>query len=90
MDMRKVANFCDFFVLCTGTSNRHVQAISRGIEEGCEKLNLSIRSQEGFKDGRWVLVDLVNVVVHIFDRETREFYGLEYLWQEAKTVKTGL
>lgn len=82
--MRRVANFCDHFVLCTGTSDRHVRAIANGVEEGLEELGIKVRYSQGLNGGRWVLLDMGSVVAHIFDKETREFYGLEYLWQEAK------
>jgi ribosome-associated protein len=84
--MRRVANFCDYFVLCTGTSDRHVRAIANGIDEGLEELNIKVRYSQGLTGGRWVLLDMGSAVAHIFDKETREFYGLEYLWQEAKKV----
>ena len=86
LDMRKVVNFCDFFVLCTGNSDRQIRAIAKGIDEGLEGLDIEIRHKQGVRDGRWVLRDLGSVVTHIFDSETREFYGLDYLWQEAKRV----
>jgi len=87
LDMRKVANFCDYFVLCTGSSSRQIRAIADGIDDGFAEFGITIRYKQGFKDGHWVILDLGNVVAHVFDAETREFYGLEYLWQDAKRVK---
>ena len=84
--MRKVANFCDYFVICTGSSDRQVRAIADGIVQGLEELGQKPRHLQGLTDGRWVIVDLGDVVAHVFEREMREFYGLEYLWQEAKRV----
>ena len=85
--MRKVANFCDFFVLSTGTSSRQVQAIAKGIEEGLlMELDAEVRRKQGIKEGRWAILDMGNVVAHIFDAETRDFYGIEFLWQEATPV----
>lgn len=87
LDMRPVANFCDYFVLSTGTSSRQVQAIADGIEEGLlREFSIKVRRKQGVKEGRWAILDIGNVVAHIFDAETRDFYGIEYLWQEAKTV----
>ena len=85
--MQKVANFCDYFVICTGNSDRHVEAISQGIEEGIEKLNLKIFKKQVDQLSLWVLLDLGDIVAHVFERETRDFYRLEYLWNEAKKVK---
>lgn len=87
LDMRKAANFCDYFVICTGTSDRHIHAIGQGIDEGLEQQGIPVRHKQGAKDGRWVLLDMGSVVTHIFDRESREFYGLEYLWQDAPKIK---
>ena len=87
LDMRPVANFCDFFVLCTGTSDRHVKAIADGIDLGLAESGEGVRRKQGLKDCRWIVLDLGHVVVHVFDPEYREFYGLDYLWQEAKKIK---
>ena len=84
--MRKVANFCDYFVICTGNTDRQVRAIADGIEEGLESEGQKVRHKQGLADARWMIIDLGNVVAHIFDPEMREFYGLEYLWQEAKQI----
>lgn len=86
LDMRKVVNFCDYFVLCTGNSSRQVRAIAGYIDEKFTELGHKIRFRQGFKDGRWVLLDLGTIVIHIFDKEMREFYSLGYLWREAKKV----
>ncbi len=85
--MRKAANFCDYFVICTGNSDRQLHAIAHGIEEGLQEKGQEIRYRQGVKDSRWVLLDMGSVVTHVFSREAREFYGLEYLWQESKRVK---
>lgn len=87
LDMRKAANFCDYFVVCTGNSDRQLHAIARGVEEGLQEKGIEIRYRQGVKDARWVLLDLGSVVAHVFSREARDFYGLEYLWQESRSVK---
>ena len=84
--MRKVVNFCDYFVICTGSSDRRVRAIADGIDEGLAKPGLKIRFSHGLKESRWVLLDTGDVVAHIFVQELREFYGLEHLWQEAPRI----
>lgn len=86
LDISKVSIIADYFVICTGTSDRHVRAIAKDIDEklGHEKVNpLNI---EGMVDAKWVLVDYGSVLVHVFDTTTREFYRLEQLWPEAKPV----
>jgi ribosome-associated protein len=86
LDMRDVVNFCDFFVIASGTSTRHAQSIAEGVIEGFQGVGAKVSRKEGFKEGVWVLVDFGNVVVHVFEKETREFYGLDHLWQDAKIV----
>ena len=84
--MRRVVNFCDYFVVISASSERHAQAIASGIEEGLLECGLKVRYKEGLKSSKWILVDLGDVVTHIFETEVREFYGLEHLWQDAPRV----
>ena len=89
MDMRKVANFCDYFVVCTGSSDRQLRAIADGIDEGLADIGVKLRYTQGLKSpspSTWVLLDIGDVIVHIFEPEAREFYGLEHLWQDAVNV----
>ena len=86
LDMRKIANFCDYFVLCSGNTDRQVKAIAEGIEEGLAGLGLHTPPIQGKRDSGWVLLDLGDIVVHVLEKEKREFYGLEYLWQTAKKI----
>jgi ribosome-associated protein len=86
LDLRKIdTSVTDFFVLCTGDSNTHVNALSGSVEEEVRK---AIKDKpwhiEGTTNGEWVLLDYVNVVVHIFQRETREHYNVEGLWADAE------
>lgn len=86
LDIRKVSIIADYFVICTGTSDRHVKAIAKEIDE---KLGIESRNPvniEGMVDAKWVLLDYGDVLVHIFDQSTREFYKLEQLWSGAQPV----
>ena len=85
--MRKVVNFCDFFVICSGNTDRQVRAIVDGIDEGLEELGIRSSFKQGMKEGDWVVYDAGDVVAHVFQKDFREFYKLEYLWREAKEVK---
>ena len=85
--MRKVANFCDYFVICSGTSDRQVKAIANGIEEGLHEHGISIPKRQGAKDAQWIILDLSDVIVHVFQEHAREFYSLEHLWQDAKKIE---
>ncbi len=88
LDLRKIKNaVTDFFVICSGNSDTQLEAISKSIEEEVHKAgeNQAWRV-EGKANGEWVLMDFVNVVVHIFIKDKRQFYGLEELWGDAKTT----
>lgn len=98
LDMRSVANFCDYFIICTGTSDRQVKAIADGIELGLNEMGIKVRFKQGLREtparqssdsepiGSWVLLDLGDVVTHIFEPNAREFYSLEYLWRDSPEV----
>ena len=86
MDLTKISNtVCGFFIVCTGTSNIHVAAISNSIRRHVsKKLKEKPFSIEGVENQEWVLIDYVDVVVHVFQKEIREYYDLENLWGDAK------
>tara|TARA_Y200000002_G_scaffold367087_1_gene358746 strand:- start:1206 stop:1577 length:372 start_codon:yes stop_codon:yes gene_type:complete len=86
MDLTKISNtVCGFFIVCTGTSNTHVAAIANSVKRHVsKKIKEKPFSTEGIENQEWVLIDYVDVVVHIFQREIREFYDLENLWGDAK------
>lgn len=84
MDLQDVeSSITDYFVVCTGTSDRHVQALADAVVEHMKREGERPISQEGLQTAHWVLIDYVNVVVHIFQEETRQFYRLESLWGDA-------
>lgn len=84
--MRKVVNYCDYFVLCSGNTDRQARAIADHIHDELGELNIRLRLREGFSKADWVIVDTGDVVTHVFQKKVREFYQLEYLWQDAKPV----
>ncbi len=84
--MRKVANFCDFFIVCSGSSDRRVKAIADGIIEGLEAKSMHIHHAEGREQAKWIVIDLGDILVHIFEEKVRDFYNLEHLWQDAKRL----
>ena len=84
LDLRGVLGYTDFFVVCTGNTDRQTKAIHDRIHEGMKKEHGTLpRRVEGLSEARWILMDYLDVVVHIFVPETREFYGLERLWGEV-------
>jgi len=89
LDFREINNtVCGFFIICTGTSNTHVSAITNSIKKNVSKtLKEKPYSMEGIENQEWVLMDYVDVVVHIFQKNVREFYDIESLWGDAKISK---
>ncbi|MDP8260560.1 MAG: ribosome silencing factor [Candidatus Gygaella obscura] len=85
LDMRKVCNFCNYFVVLTVRSNPQSQAVKDAVSEGFTQQGIAYRINGNNSD--WVLIDSYDVVVHIFDENARDFYSLERLWQNASQLK---
>jgi ribosome-associated protein len=79
--------FTDYFVLCSGTNPRQVQAIADEVELQLKKMDLRPTHVEGYKQAEWVLIDYVDFVVHVFSEKARKFYDLERLWKSAKRLE---
>lgn len=86
LDMREVSLMADYFVIADAASTRQVQAIATEVKDKIEAAGGEVRFTEGFREGQWVLMDLGDVIVHIFDIESRDFYNLERLWHDAPYV----
>lgn len=88
LDLREIENtVCDYFIICSGTSNTHVNAIVNSIQKTVrEAIQDKPWHVEGSDHAEWVLIDYVNVVVHVFQKHTREFYDIEGLWGDAKVT----
>jgi ribosome-associated protein len=86
LDLRELSPIADYFVLCTGESDRQIRAILRDIEDTLAKEGKRASRVEGAPETGWVILDYSDVIVHIFSPEQREFYKLERLWQKASTV----
>jgi ribosome-associated protein len=86
MDVSAMSSLADYFVLCTGRSDTQVQAITQSIEQNVSEHGVRVHSIEGYTAGQWVLIDLGDVIVHVFLDPVREFYDLERLWARAPRV----
>ncbi len=89
LDLREIENtVCDYFIICNGTSNTHVNAIVSSVQKSVSR-NLKEKPWhvEGSENAEWILMDYVHVVVHVFQKHIREFYDIEGLWGDAKSVK---
>jgi ribosome-associated protein len=83
LNMKGISLVADYFVICHGNSEKQVQAIAREIKEKAEEHHIPVKRIEGFHEAKWVLVDLGDIVVHVFDKEERSYYNLERLWGDA-------
>jgi len=90
LDLRGVAGAADYFLICSGSSEVQVKAIAEAVEERLQEQGASPWHVEGRAGRRWVLLDYVEMVVHVFHEKTREYYLLERLWGDAHTVDLGL
>ena len=89
LDLRGISSVTDFFVICTGRSDVHVRAICDRIEETLSEAGETAVAREGVAHGRWALLDYGDVVVHVFQPESRAFYDLERLWSHAPRFTSG-
>jgi len=86
LDARELISFADYFVICTGESDRQIEAIAREVDDLLNSLGSKTHRREGSADSGWILVDAGDVVIHIFDPATRDFYGLDSLWESATAL----
>ncbi len=87
LDVRALFPFADTFVFATGSSDRHVRALADSLMQTFAQLGEKPLGEEGYAEGRWVLVDLNDIVVHIFVPEAREYYDLDRLWSDAPRIE---
>jgi ribosome-associated protein len=91
LDLREILGYTDYFVICTGRTDRQCKAIHDAIHAGMKSEHgILPRRVEGVSEARWILMDYLDVVVHVFTPETREYYRLEQLWGEAPAQAVGV
>lgn len=86
LDLEDKSSVADFFVVCSGFSDRQVAAIADFVSDEARKTGSKVYAEEGMKDGRWALIDLGAVIVHVFQDQLRDFYSLESLWGDAPRI----
>jgi ribosome-associated protein len=86
LDLRGVTDMTDFFIVASGTSDTHVRSVGERLAEDMKKLGSPVYHMEGTAKGRWVLLDFVDFVVHVFHPTLRDFYQLERLWADAESI----
>ncbi len=86
LDISKVASFASYFLMCSGDSSRQIQAIADEVEKKLKESGIRPNHIEGYRHAEWVLMDYVDVVVHVFSRSARAYYDLERLWRDGKRL----
>ena len=89
LNMQGISDMTDYFVVCHGNNERQVQSIARAVKEAVHEQGIDVKRMEGYNDARWVLIDLANVVVHIFHKDERPYYNIEKLYQDAPIKEYG-
>ncbi|MEI3606874.1 ribosome silencing factor [Pseudogracilibacillus sp. SE30717A] len=89
LNMQHVTPVTDYFVICHGNNERQVQAIARSVKESLEEKGHEIKRIEGFEQARWILIDIGDIICHIFHKDERTYYNLERLWGDASEVSIG-
>ena len=86
IDISEVSPIADYFILASGSNRNQVQAMADSVEEKMHKGGFYLKQVEGYDSANWILMDFTDIVVHIFDRESRDFYDLERIWKDGKIV----
>ena len=89
LEIGRINPFADFFLILSGRSDRHVQAISDAVHKALKEMKEDVLGMEGYEEGRWVLIDSGEIVIHIFQETVREYYDLEGLWIDAPRLSLG-
>ena len=87
LDLKKLTSATDYFVICSADSDTQVKAIADAVQDGMETFGERVWHQEGYHAMRWILLDYVDVVAHVFHKEERSFYNLDRLWGDAKRTE---
>ena len=87
IDISEISPVADKFILATGNNRSQIQAMADSVEEQMHKAGFSLKQVEGYASANWILMDFIDVVVHIFDPESRSFYNLERIWKDGKMTR---
>lgn len=87
--MKNISDMTDYFVVTHGNNERQVQAIARAVKEAANEQNVDVKRMEGYNEARWILIDLADVVVHVFHKDERNYYNIEKLYQDAPLESYG-
>lgn len=83
LNMQGISDMTDYFVVCHGNNEKQVQSIARAVKDAANEAEIRVKRMEGFNDARWILIDLANVVVHVFHKDERDYYNIEKLYRDT-------
>lgn len=89
LEMKGISDMTDYFVVTHGNNERQVQAIARAVKEVANEQNIEVKRMEAYNEARWILIDLADVVVHVFHKDERNYYNIEKLYQDAPLESYG-
>lgn len=89
LEMKGISDMTDYFVVTHGNNERQVQAIARAVKEVANEQNIEVKRMEGYNEARWILIDLADVVVHVFHKDERNYYNIEKLYQDTPLESYG-
>ncbi|GKT33602.1 Protein Iojap/ribosomal silencing factor RsfS like protein [Aduncisulcus paluster] len=90
LDVRHLSSIADFFVIATGNSNTHVNAIAEGVIDELREKGISLGHKEGQRGGNWILLDYLDIIVHVFTSAERDFYDIERIWSDAEKLELNI
>lgn len=83
IDLRGISSLTDFFIITNGNNEPHVKTLADEVQSALTQAGLTMRSLEGYAESSWILLDFGDIIIHVFDKTTREFYNLERIWSDA-------
>jgi len=89
LNIQGISDITDYFIVCHGNNERQVQSIARAVKDAANEAEIEVKRMEGFNEARWILIDLANVVVHVFHKDERDYYNLEKLYRDAPLESYG-
>ena len=87
LDLRGISNLADFFVIASGNNENHLRGMATEVEQKLFQAGVKLHHSEGFSSGTWILLDFGGMLVHLFNKEQRNFYGLDHVWGDAKKIE---
>ncbi|MFF5907288.1 ribosome silencing factor [Staphylococcus cohnii] len=89
LNIQGISDMTDYFIVCHGNNERQVQSIARAVKDAANEAEIEVKRMEGFNEAKWILIDLANVVVHVFHKDERDYYNLEKLYRDAPLESYG-